>query len=110
MIAVSPYALFHYFCSFFVLRCVLICLFRFKFYDFKNHFFGLDVTLKTDQLPTRTDRRPGEQQHPRPTESTQEDAREQHAEDRDGDEQPQEQARPATKRHLNKSHEQDFER
>ncbi len=63
-----------------------------------------------DQRPTRTDRRPSEQQHPRPTESAREDAREQHEKDRDGDEQPQEQARPATKRHLNKSHEQDFER
>lgn len=65
---------------------------------------------QTDQRPTRTDRRPGEQQHPRPTESTREDAREQHAEDRDRDEQHQEQPRSATKRHLNKSHEQDFER
>ena len=65
---------------------------------------------QTDQRPTRTDRRPSEQQHPHSTESTREDAREQHAEDRDRDEQHQEQARPATKRHLNKSHEQDFER
>lgn len=65
---------------------------------------------QTDQRRTRADRRPGEQQHPRPTESAREDAREQHAEDRDGDEQSQEKARPATKRHLNKSHERDLER
>lgn len=65
---------------------------------------------QTDQRPTRTDRRPGEQQHPRPTESSRENAREQHAEDRDRDEQHQEKPRSAVKRHLNKSHEQDFER
>lgn len=65
---------------------------------------------QTDQRRTRTDRRPGEQQHPRPTEPARENAREQHAEDRNRDEQPQEQARQATKRHLNKSHERDLER
>lgn len=65
---------------------------------------------QTDQRPTRTDRRPGEQQHPRSTESTRKNAREQHTEDRDRNEQHQEQARPTTKRYLNKSHEQDFER
>lgn len=65
---------------------------------------------QTDQRPTRADRRSSEQQHPRPTESSRENAREQHAEDRDRDEHHQKQSRSATKRHLNKSHEQDFER
>lgn len=65
---------------------------------------------QTDQRRTRADRRPGEQQHPRATEPTRENARENNTQDRDGDEQPQDQARQATKRHLNKSHERDFER